>query len=223
MVGSQLHGLATDNSDVDLVHIRVSPIRTMLSPFQTTRPNQKQTDTTDQVFYEFAQFVKLMTQGNATILEVAYSTHKDNKSAGAWSYLTAYRDRLLDKDNIYYAHTGYAHSQLSHVFKDGIDSRRGSKAACAYLRVLEQGRQLLTEGQVTFPLPATLRNVITPIKRGEHKPTAEQFKELALPFETALEDAHHNSQLDTPDIELAEWIITYVYMLTDNAIYEFDL
>ncbi len=213
VTGSQLHGLATENSDVDTATVVISPARELMSPFRVVKPRVNQSENNDTVTYEYSQFIKLVTQGNASILEVAFSDHEDNETSSMWELFVYYRDSFMNKDHIYNAHKGYAHSQLAHVFKDGVESARGRKAACAYIRVLSQGAEILSTGNIRYPLSRELAEIIYPIKNGNYAPSSAQFQELALPFEQELTRAYENSQLPTEiDYAVAEYLIEQAYL-----------
>ena len=213
VTGSRLHGLDTENSDTDYATVVVSPVREIISPFQTFKPKQVTNGDNDRIQYEFGHFIKLLTQGNATILEVVFSDHVENKTSTLWELVQYYKDDLMNKNHIYAAHKGYAHSQLAHVFKDGTSSVRGRKAAVAYIRVLQQGTDILRTGMMFYPLSHDLHQHLMLIKTGTLTPTGEEFQEFARPFEEELEKAYHLSELpEEVNYQTAEWLVEQAYL-----------
>ena len=73
VVGSRLHGLHTPESDWDYRGIHISPLKNVLSPFRKQKNTSWIEGDEDNTSYELAEFCKLATKGNATILEVFFS------------------------------------------------------------------------------------------------------------------------------------------------------
>jgi len=73
VVGSRLHGLDTPTSDWDYRGIHVSELKDVVSPFKTLKNTTWIEGDEDNTSYELAEFCKLATKGNATILEVFFS------------------------------------------------------------------------------------------------------------------------------------------------------
>ncbi len=140
VVGSKLHGLDTPTSDIDRVDVVVSPLIEVLSPFTNQRPKSVANHTS----YELSHFIKLLAQGNPTVLEVLWSPMIENETL-AWTHLRTNRVKVLNTEGIYRAHRGYAKSQLAHI-EGKEDSLRFRKACIAFIRTLAQGIDLLSMG-----------------------------------------------------------------------------
>jgi predicted nucleotidyltransferase len=206
-VGSRLHGLADENSDIDLASVVATPLRDVISPFHADRVKQPN-DESDHVRYELRDFCKLATKGNPTILEVLWSNREIEKSVFG-EFLRANRHRLLSGTKIYYAHRGYAKSQWDRMETSSSDHRRVGKAAVAYIRVLSQGVQLLRKGDFS-PQVLFARDLMLDLKRGAD---LERVNRVALPVFNQLEDmlrvSYESTKLpEEPDID---WIESFLY------------
>lgn len=176
VVGSQLHGTASPDSDTDIRDVVVSPMLTMLSPFRDTPPtvvgviqasHQPKGDTET---HELRRFCKLLSQCNMTALEILWSPLVQYERRET-QVLRKSRYAFLDSKRLYEAAKGYAHSQLVHVDRfmtDGeqnTDSARAGKFAAAYVRVLHQTITLLTTGDYDPRDVGPLRDQIVEWKR----------------------------------------------------------
>lgn len=171
LVGSKMHGLNTPESDDDVRHITMHPIRHVLSPFKNEEIKVKNTNGEDVESWELCHFVKHLTQGNPTCYEVIKSPLYEKLP---WA--DRIRDLMplsFDGVKIMYAHIGYAEAQLKRYLRkadaelrtecfserlawyhnhklsliwEDNQLRRIPKSVVAAYRVLAQGRQLLDTG-----------------------------------------------------------------------------
>ena len=148
VVGSQLHGLATPDSDTDIRTIWRDDIQRFLS-FWWPSQRPSMVGEGDEQSWELARFVGLLVKGNPTVLEVLWSDRiPEQDSDGCWDRLREERRSILDPEAVYTAHRGYAfgqHRLIDRSLGNG-NQRRADKAAIAAIRVAEQGRQLLSTG-----------------------------------------------------------------------------
>jgi predicted nucleotidyltransferase len=196
IVGSQLHGLATPESDTDYAVVQCSSLRHMLSPFRKEKAPRSISEGGDLVTFELNHFVKLATSGNPTVLEVLWS-NKCEETSLVWTWLYSSRRSLLNKRNVYNAHVGYAKSQVDRAGRCPSDERRMRKAWAAHIRVLVQGRQLLEYADFSPQINAVTARVINHIKHPETDlATAEAlFNQGADYARYALDNAYEKSQL----------------------------
>ena len=109
VVGSQLYGLATPESDVDTKGIFKLPIDELL---KFSYPNQINDEKNDSVFYELKRFLDLAMSGNPNILEVLYAP--DDKiliDSIDYKFLRENRATFLTR-NIRNSLGGYAIAQI---------------------------------------------------------------------------------------------------------------
>lgn len=150
LVGSRLHGLHTEASDYDYRGIHIHELKDKLSPFKTLKNTTWIEGDEDNTSYELADFCKNAVHGNATILEVFFSTeiletsriHKELQDN--WS-------KFIDTRKFLAASRGYAHNQWNkfYNFEDvGVRGQeRTAKFAVAFLRVMWQCEQFLLTGE----------------------------------------------------------------------------
>jgi predicted nucleotidyltransferase len=149
IVGSKLHRLDTPDSDTDMKGVYVAPLKSLTDPFSNDERVYDASDK-DETLYEFRHFARLATKGNPTVLEVLWSDMNwvPRESWDAAQELLANRQRFLDGPTIRAAHLGYAKSQQQKLTRDGYSEnpRRAAKATVAWIRVLQQGIDLLATG-----------------------------------------------------------------------------
>src|SRR6478735_3253824 len=167
VVGSQLHGLQNEYSDTDTVKVVCSDLLTILSPWKKVSGTHETSSTSDKTSFEFNHFMKLVCAGNASTMEVVWSNEFVSDTPIWRLFMTdVMMGKFHNTEGIYRSHKGYAHSQLERIWNEGVDSRRGRKAACAYIRTLWQGAELLLFGSVAYPVPQYLADILIPIKEG---------------------------------------------------------
>ena len=156
IVGSKMHGLDTPNSDEDIRHITMHPIRHVLSPFKNEQIKVKDSGGDDVESWELCHFVKHLTSGNPTCYEVIKSPLYD-KSLPHAEIIRSLMPLCYDTRKICMAHCGYAEAQLKRYIRKIVEGevvtpfeenflRRIPKAIVAAFRVLAQGEQLLLTG-----------------------------------------------------------------------------
>lgn len=150
VVGSRLHGLDTPTSDWDYRGIHISPLKKVLSPFKKQKNTTWIEGDEDNTSYELAEFCKLATKGNATILEVFFSDQIIETSPIHQEMRENWAKFMSTKDFVN-ASRGYAHNQYNkfYNFEDvGIKGQeRTAKFAVAFLRVMWQCEQFLLTGE----------------------------------------------------------------------------
>lgn len=150
VVGSRLHGLDTPISDWDYRGIHVSDLKDVLSPFKTMKNTTWIEGDEDNTSYELAEFCKLATKGNATILEVFFSDNIIETSPVA-DEMRANWQKFMDTRNFVNASRGYAHNQWNKFYNfesQGVNGQeRTAKFAIAFLRVMWQCEQFLLCGK----------------------------------------------------------------------------
>lgn len=150
VVGSRLHGTNTKHSDWDYRGIHISPLNEVLSPFHKIKNTSWIEGDEDNTSYELAEFCKLATKGNATILEVFFSDQIIETSL-AVDKMRKNWEKFIDTKNFINASLGYSHNQWNkfYNFEDvGVmGQQRTAKFAISFLRVMWQCEQFLLTGR----------------------------------------------------------------------------
>jgi predicted nucleotidyltransferase len=164
LVGSRLHGLDTPESDFDYRGIHTHSLKAVLSPFRTLKNTTWIEGDEDNTSYELADFCKLATKGNATILEVFFSD-KIIETTPVIDQMRLHWQRFIDTHNFVMASLGYARNNKT-KFEDrnpvGVKGQyRRNKFAIAYCRVLWQCREFLTTGEFKCQIePGEFRDLL---------------------------------------------------------------
>lgn len=209
VVGSQLHGIANEDSDTDVRGIFVHDMIDIISPFRKVKNTSWVEGDEDNTAYELRDFCKYATKGNATILEILWSNMiRQRTSLGV--ELQENRHRFLDSCAIYEAHKGYAANQMAKMSLFTPD-KRTPKFAVAYLRVLQQAKQLLTSGDFSPQITSDL-DFIRTVK---YHFSDDLIPELGIKFtqlQTELAQIYFaNANKYTPDIEWIEDFLIRAY------------
>lgn len=150
VVGSRLHGLASESSDWDYRGIHIHSLKEVLSPFKKLANTSWIEGDVDDTSYELADFCKTATRGNPTILEVFFSDQIAETSPTHQMMKNNWQ-KFVDTDNLVMASRGYASNQLNkmELFEDigAKGQSRTPKFAVAYIRVLWQCVEFLRTGE----------------------------------------------------------------------------
>lgn len=151
VVGSHAYGLNHEDSDIDLRGIYVAPTRDILGIF----PVQETIDSTnpDICVHEVSKFIKLARAANPNILEMLYlEDYTTLEKEGQW--LIDIRRSFLST-TVRKSYGGYAIAQIKRLVNrnDGSFSsdthKRYAKHARHCFRLIAQGNELLTTGELT--------------------------------------------------------------------------
>jgi len=158
IVGSTAYGMATEESDIDMIGVFAHPTMEM---FRLSTP-QKSIVTTkpDMTLHEVQKFCELALKCNPTVTEVLWL--EDYEEQSSWGRrLIHLRDAFLSAPAVRNSYIGYAMQQWEKLLrraqegKDGfgdVASKRTEKHARHIKRLGDQGRQLYTTGQLTVRL-----------------------------------------------------------------------
>ena len=210
LVGSRLHGLDNPTSDYDYRGIHLHPLKDVLSPFKKLKNTDWIEGDEDNTSYELADFCKLATKGNATILEVFFSNRVVDTSPTAEELRRNWR-RFFDTDHFVLASRGYAANQYNKMQLFEPDQRT-PKFAVAYVRVLWQCAVFLETGtfhcQIDEPVirDFLLRVKGTPAK--EFTPLVPELTEMFMRMQQRVTDAYSKCEKVVPDYE---WIEDFIY------------
>jgi predicted nucleotidyltransferase len=167
LVGSQAHGLATQESDFDYRGVYIAPTSEILRIGGEVHDTSWIEGKEDNTSWEVGHFLKMATKSNPTILETFLSPVEETDFWGI--ELRALFPHVWNSSDVVNAFIGYGQNQRK-KFLDEKDARP-PKYAAANARVLYNAYELLTTG--TF----TIRIADTPV--GE---TVRKFKEGKFKF-----------------------------------------
>ena len=126
---------------------------------------------------------------------------------------------MLDALRVFEAHRGYAKQQKAKMSLEEPNEHRTAKAIVAYIRIMQQGRQLLKTGDFD-PVVKEDRDLLLEIKYGfdakKHVPIAlAKIEEL----EALMRDAYESCTLKfTPDLPWLEELIERIYLEKGNEL-----
>ena len=148
VVGSHAYGLATENSDKDILGIYVAPTKEILGIHKPKKTIVHVNP--DTTYHEVERFIELAMKCNPTILELLF-IGKYLKQTLEGLLLVHHRKEFLSKI-IYKSYGGYAISQARKLnakgsFPSKVKNRYAKHARHVY-RLLDQGRQLLETGNL---------------------------------------------------------------------------
>ena len=220
VVGSRLHGTNREDSDWDFRGIHISSLKEVLSPFHKLKNTNWIEGDEDNTSYELAEFCKLATKGNATILEVFFSD-QIIETTPIIDEMRANWKKFMNTHQFIDASRGYAHNQWNkfYNFEDaGINGQeRTAKFAIAFLRVMWQCEQFLLTGEFKCSLDdCDFRDLIVKIKHLSVKEIQQYLPEIV----TAMGDMNNRVSVAMskskfmdmkPDIEWIEDFIERAY------------
>lgn len=163
IVGSRAYGMATDESDVDMLGVYAAPTIEFhgLRPPTGKRATRHATDP-DVTMHEAGKFATLALAGNPTVMELLWlppESYTVTTTLG-WQ-LIALRDQFLSAPRVRDAYLGYATQQF-HQLRDAsrfpdIPTSRSAKHGRHLLRLVEQGTNLWVTGELTLRVPSAKR------------------------------------------------------------------
>lgn len=189
LIGSRAHHLHTEASDYDYRGVYIEPtidfFKLDYNPPQTSWIEGKN----DNTSWELSKFLMMAVRCNPTILEVFKAPIIESTEEGA--NLVDLFDYIWNPSDVLSAFTGYGHNQQK-KFLENKDNR-AHKYAAAYVRVIYNAYDLLTNG--TFSLDLRGTPIFDQVKRykngdytiGEVMDTAYYWEKKAIEaYEIAL-------------------------------------
>lgn len=112
IIGSQLYGTATKDSDLDIRGVVKTPLKVILDPFEGFEQKDSGFDEEDKVLYDLGKFFKLCSNANPNLNELLFIPEsKTISKSKEWELIIENRDLFLSK-KAKYTHLGYAYAQL---------------------------------------------------------------------------------------------------------------
>jgi predicted nucleotidyltransferase len=202
LVGSQAHGLATAESDRDYRRVYVMPTEQMFHLGFKYPATQWTKVEGDETAWEVGQFLTLATQCHPLVLETLLAPVV---TADEWGHqLRSLFPAIWSPDQAFEAFTNYARNQRT-KFLDKKDERP-AKYAAAYIRVLDNLRELLETGTFTVQISSTTMGAtLAQIKKG----TMGIGRVIDLGEDLLQQCAHHLRKCaHTPDPRLIQDFLT---------------
>ena len=202
LVGSQAHGLATAKSDRDYRSVYVMPTEQMFQLGFKYPATQWIKTGGDETAWEVGQFLMLATQCHPLVLETLLAPVV---TADQWGdQLRSLFPVLWSPNHAFEAFTNYARNQRT-KFLDQKDERP-AKYAAAYIRVLDNLRELLETGTFTVQIASTAMGAtLLQIKNGE----MGMGRVIDLGEDLLQQCAYHLRQCThTPDHKLVQDFLT---------------
>jgi predicted nucleotidyltransferase len=156
IVGSTAYGLAREGCDVDRMGMFAAPSGSFfgLNPPTGKSATITRHEPSDITLHEVGKFCSLALQCNPTILELLWLPEEMLEIQTIQSYqLRDRRSAFLSKKRVRDAYFGYATQQFTRLSNKGrfpdVPTNRIEKHARHLLRLLQQGYQLYTTGEMT--------------------------------------------------------------------------
>lgn len=158
VVGSTAYGLATPESDIDILGVFAADTSDILSLDWSPKKETITRHHPDVTHHEFGKLIRLLLGGNPTVTELLYLesfTVRDEMV----ERLLQNRRSFLGSDKIKAAYGGYALEQAKRLVrrhgegKAGFESdlaKRTAKHGRHCMRLIIQGKQLLRTGTITI-------------------------------------------------------------------------
>jgi predicted nucleotidyltransferase len=226
--GSQLHGVklfGTDDRDLYGIYIE-TPEDCFWQSFDhfvtSTAPDsvRNQAGDVDVICYSLRKFARLAAAGNPTILHMLFTGA--NEYEAEWAEVIRSRDLFLARTHAR-KYKGYADSQLRRMCGERGRGKHGQrpeleekfgydvKAGMHVLRLLHEGIELISRGQVTLPRPEPERSRLLDVRRG--KWSQDRVIAEANRLFTQLDTAVENSPLpERANITAVRKLVTDIYL-----------
>lgn len=208
IVGSQAHGLATPESDFDYRGVFIYQTRDILSLGSPKDQTQWIEGKEDDTSWELGKFLTMATKCNPTVLEtfLAPIVELDRPATklmrDKYDYYGAEIQSLFphvwNSIDVMNAFIGYGLNQRK-KFLDAKD-QRPQKYACAYLRTLYQGWELLSTGTFTVRIADTeVGETLRRWKSGNWK--LGEVMEVCAEYEKKVREAYDKNPYKETNVE----------------------
>ena len=210
VVGSTAYGLATPDSDVDVMEVFAYPTIELLGIVEP--PQTVVTTKPDSTAHEAHKFLKLALKANPSITELLWlpdALYEERADAG--NRLISIRSALLSRKAVRNAYLGYATQQFRKLHErhgegfGSVPKNRTEKHARHLARLCEQGYELYATGSMSVVLenPEWFHNFGREVaKEGNLWKASEYLEEMGEKF-----DACTSVLPEQPDEKLAvQWL-----------------
>ena len=201
VVGSRAHDLSTPESDFDCRSVYFLPTKEVL----TLNPSSKHYEED----FEIQHFLQLATKSNPTILEIFKASIQEMSVPDGQNLLHLF-PYVWSSKGVYAAFKGYSNTQFRKIFyphgkNKNITDARKWKASTAMLRVLLQGRELLSDNDFTIKVKDDYDGLMIPPMENRRE---ESWREYLLQVK--------NGEVDLAHIKTT---VDYLNQKIDDAFY----
>lgn len=178
VIGSQLYGTATQDSDTDYLEVYAETPEQLFGLDTKDSLPQIVTDKEDTNKYWLKQYARLCSRSNPNVIESLYSNKVEFCDPLFRKYILNNKGFFISLDYLNNSHFGFAYSQIKrmeiyskdrgaarkeYVDKYGYDLKFFSHA----LRLIYQLEDFCNRGEIQFPLADALIDNLRSIRRGE--------------------------------------------------------
>ncbi len=167
LVGSQAHGTASEDSDVDYRGVYIEPTSQLVSMgYKYKGVSWVEGETEDQTSYELENFLNLAMQGHPNILEMFVApiaeVNKDGKE------LLDLFPKIWSPEKVYKAFMNYSNNRRKHMFNTDVSEEVATKSAYCHIRVLFNLCELLETNNFLLEIQDTsIKIKLKLIKKGK--------------------------------------------------------
>lgn len=154
IIGSNMHGTQTKNSDEDKRSVCISPLADLVDPFVTLGTTHKVDGKDDHVVYELQHFLRLLTKGSPSVIDVVYSP-KLRMFGPLAEELVRYRTRFIDKAAAVEALKGYCKGMQKNA-TNGIRSYKSLRSAALTACVVDACLKDTLYDPLTYPVVSSI-------------------------------------------------------------------
>lgn len=205
IVGSQAHGLATKDSDVDYRGVFVTPTSEILKIGAHTDQTNWIEGKEDNTSWEIGHFLNMAVHCNPTVLETFLAPMAPFEGDALYKYKILAKELrdlfpyVWNANDVKNAFIGYGVNQRKKFF-DNKDNR-APKYAAAYARVLYNARELLETGTFTIRIADTeVGPTIRRFKEGQYTPG--EVIQFCWDLETRVLRAFKNGKFKNKETEI---------------------
>ena len=156
VIGSHMHDLNGEHSDVDTRSVVASPLVDFLDPFARVQTTHKIDDKDDHVVYELQHFLRLLAKGSPSVIDVVYAPNI--RMFGKLSEeLVHHRTSFIDKTAAVRAFQGYAENMKANA-SNGIRPEKSLRSAILTGCVIDACLRDIPYDPLTYPVRQRILN-----------------------------------------------------------------
>lgn len=200
LVGSQAHGLATPQSDLDYRAVHVVRTSELLKVDSSGRDKSRwsETEAEDTTSYEIGHFLSMALRSSPVALEVFRAPVIASTTTG--ESLRQLFPHVWSAAQVHSAFLGYAENQRKKLTSPhpGFSGRRW-KYGVSLVRILIQGAALIRTNELTVKVPVDWKPVLYAIRDGEY--SVGQVIDLAEQLHEDLDLAYEEFPSTHPNLQ----------------------
>ncbi len=227
-VGSTLHGIGVGSDDTDLMGITIEPASAVfgLDKFEQvthrTAPDGVRSgpDDVDLVVYGLRKWMRLAVKGNPSTIVLLYAPDEFTRRITSLGFELHHLADAIVSQRCKGRFLGYLNGQRKRALEDRSSGRgrrevREEKWASHMVRLGYQGREILTTGRLTLPMPEEQASYCRAIKRGVV--SFDEALARSHELEREIENIKSSPLAAEPDIERIEAWMQSAYLRVYGA------